>query len=1490
MEKSAFIKKIYHYSKTGEFLKITEQIKDTEISEEIALNILIYAANACCDCKNELHKINEKNLYALLKHVAPCIKMIKETQLEAYLKTIFHILKVLVDKEDYENVSKVKFVVLPVFLNEFVLKDIKEAKYVYQQIVTKLFNSIYNIAKVKNTNYNPFLLDIINIILQANIKINDNKNTLALAQKLLSAIEYLGLESEMLGKFYILVIQVLGKSESSETQYSPEDLKIYLEMFSQVMSSLLKVKKYDCAEQLVLTITEHSSDIKVLILQELFSIVTNLFPSCCEKLLYNLAKCKDIIKSLSKHKDIFFDIVILLEEPLAYILTDYRNEYVNKWQNISAKSFDAFLIFFKEYVLENWFGEKGAILTDKKVKSILTTGWHIHKLVLNYIENNKDLTKPTYTSTIKWLEYFFPIIKQTKINGNEKWADYYKTVVLYLNNIGVVLYQQKNVSYVHFYEEVIRRCIEFEDLKPTIIKDSLIEKAFNVICEMYYKNGDFKKCMAIVALYSLLYLEFNPNIFHFWWIKSKVKAKQDMAIQIQTLLTSLKLNEVFLSKIVDTKQYLTEERKLQLLSFELVNYKLTYKSKIPIKEAFCQLIEIADTGTIAKAVVTVFGDGDITLHDNLPNIFDGVMKKIEDNTDETIHLDCLMALAVLQYYHYKTVSKEIVKKSTDEVEKNQKVINTASERFEPVPADPNDVCDIVTAYDNLTITKFLEVLNSLIKALNNIQLIAGESLSHEFISSAVNLLIKIGLEFRLHCFSLKSLQAFELGFKLAKEVADYERQLLCISFLIESADIERTLIKEMIYTGDMLVGVLKGNDTTYDKSLIIYFLSKCKVFLYKDRQSAYEAWQNASGMLEKHKDNDNFGFLQAELYILDFKLTKSCHFRIGEHEKNPMTTKLHNALDIVCDLSRKDGVAMGTHERCILFDTVYELNKMYLLMRLPRDLRCYSKNSLVLTQKLLLPMKSVQFLILLAHCDLLTCQIDHCNVKLNGINDIFCLDQLNGDNEDEEAEVDQVTCGIVHLALNSNDSNQLSPLSEYLPPKYFKLPSFLEHEKDCMCFFCTCIEYHQLLIDKYRLDALLNMHRNNCVLATNYIRGSLRLHKKLRNNYSQYREKIKGLISDDLIPDFEDYFLESYANLLHDYSYHLSRISRTSEALDLNTRLLKMLAPRKLEFVHLYSDTLLQRISYVTHESPVKSENNVNLGVTSTENASLTTTPKDKKNAVIVKINSSYNVSPPKQNMKNKTALFKSPAEAPNGTNAPNENTTPTKTVKNPGDFQFEVPKTKGKKKHVQLFETPVQSYMQTPKINIFMEDTPSMANGRRSRRQTVNNKKSKEENSEENAKKMTRLTRSSRALIIEDNGTKVNSDTEENQPSNTASVHQPIISKTTRTRGQVLAQKIRESNIQIETTNNLKKNLTANILNDKIKLVTRSRSVAKHGNEDSCTSGSPEHDSLNARSKMLVEKLKKSGVKNRDGASQNSTTKTDEKGIKVKKNLLREF
>lgn len=60
-------------------------------------------------------------------------------------------------------------------------------------------------------------------------------------------------------------------------------------------------------------------------------------------------------------------------------------------------------------------------------------------------------------------------------------------------------------------------------------------------------------------------------------------------------------------------------------------------------------------------------------------------------------------------------------------------------------------------------------------------------------------------------------------------------------------------------------------------------------------------------------------------------------------------------------------------------------------MRLPRDLRAYSKEIVFLTQKLVLPLRLVSLLICLGYSDVTTGLYDHCRVKLNGIDDILTL-------------------------------------------------------------------------------------------------------------------------------------------------------------------------------------------------------------------------------------------------------------------------------------------------------------------------------------------------------------------------------------------------------------------------------------------------------------------------------------------------------------------
>lgn len=96
-------------------------------------------------------------------------------------------------------------------------------------------------------------------------------------------------------------------------------------------------------------------------------------------------------------------------------------------------------------------------------------------------------------------------------------------------------------------------------------------------------------------------------------------------------------------------------------------------------------------------------------------------------------------------------------------------------------------------------------------------------------------------------------------------------------------------------------------------------------------------------------------------------------------------------------------------------------------MRLPRDLRAYSKEIVFLTQKLVLPLRLVPLLICLGYSDVTTGLFDHCRVKLNGIDDILTLNhsstyevrhKVELDEKVVEKEVDKCTDMIQELVLD----------------------------------------------------------------------------------------------------------------------------------------------------------------------------------------------------------------------------------------------------------------------------------------------------------------------------------------------------------------------------------------------------------------------------------------------------------------------------------------
>lgn len=294
-----------------------------------------------------------------------------------------------------------------------------------------------------------------------------------------------------------------------------------------------------------------------------------------------------------------------------------------------------------------------------------------------------------------------------------------------------------------------------------------------------------------------------------------------------------------------------------------------------------------------------------------------------------------------------------------------------------------------------------------------------------------------------------------------------------------------------------------------------------------------------------------------------------------------------------------------------------ELIKLYHHWKCPREVRVYAKEILILTQKLVLPIPAATFLMYLAHSDLLLNYQDDCQVKIRDMASILNLDKIT-DNPEK-----------TYLKQHSASSPGLQTQS-------FCIPSTAFHKNTCDCFYCECYMYQILVLEKNRLSALMNIQENNVTITEDIFQGALTI-------YEYYSKRLSK--KQDFVPDF----LSSYGYILLNYSVHQWMTNNKCEALNLNTKLLEYVEKEKLKHLHLYNETLIQKLGYLTANIVPEPEPELladmnNLQVSDTNY--LSRTPENKQSKVTFTVEHSQFNSPLKLKVKKCLQFSFSPAEA----------------------------------------------------------------------------------------------------------------------------------------------------------------------------------------------------------------------------------------------------
>ncbi|KAH1009666.1 hypothetical protein HUJ04_001993 [Dendroctonus ponderosae] len=1226
----------------GKFSLAVKALKDKKLDKRIGLRFFHGASKACriLEAECDLDGIEK-----LCKLLVSYLDSLEGADVTNYLRSLYFIIRLICNRERFADIPRMKTILLPTFLSQGACKSGSESAEVYTSITNLIYNFVSRQGRAKPTVLDSCRLETLEILLQIRKTFNSLNELMDFASVCYKVLLVYKPRNDQVLAFYNILLQVVSSKFHNIPEYLSSIQVSLGPITSSILSDAVLNEQFSFAEQFLDNVESALGQSQEGF--QIFKAITSLFPHPDGEMEKRVNKARKIIHDFkSSDKKLFYNLVYLLEAPIQNILLFYKKTGLHNWSEIRLLDVSQFIIDdILSYSMIYPNGCNCGCSVKKNYLGMLEISYTLTFLWDDYIMKIGNAGNDFVLYLAKIFNMLYSVMKKLKEAECQKWKYFYSCLSLNNWNIIVRLFNL-NIDYVRrMLLNFLISAFDFDGIQPQFRKLSIYTKAFTIFCEMEVRQKNWLNAMGLCALHCLLYPEASNVIFNNFWIMLKVENKADLEILNQTLISILHSQKKKLGHILDFESLLTKSKEIEVLEYELVRYRKRWTNKISMLATLSHIIEIDDIPKLAEIFVNVYGDGQVQVHlDYLP-----ALTRLKAMFETSLNVDpssstLKLALAGVHFYLFKLCCKKTVEKNRTEMEKSMKVQESAKKRkqVEVVPKDADDECDIVSAYSNLRLTKFMEVMQSLNTSLLMIEQLIPTELTPKEIATVAHLLTLIGFDYRLHGDSVKSLNAFHLLLKYSANIENFELCLLGISFLIESADVTEDYVKELIRKGDELAKDKANGGCS--KTLATYHLCKSKAYLFDNPNFSYEAWKVADNICSAHEKEVGFPILRAQLHVLLHKLTRSCNFIEGHHYEAPMAYHLHCAHDIIVNYLK--GKAFDSYEQGVLLDTIYELANIYSLMRLPRDSRSYAKPAVLLAQKTVLPLKCISFLLLLAHCDLATGNMDHYNVKLIGVDDILSLSQFKsstlitkectggGKEEKVPDDVDECDYLMENLALDfPRFTKQCWPSSPALRVDSFEIPKFVSHVKGCLCFMCQSFVCQDLLLKRFHLILVANMYEQEDQLVEEYAVGFLNLYKKLARKFSGFKTDVSKLFPASLIPKFKDIFSECYFNVLYIYNVHMcSNTSTKSEALEMNNQLIQMLEPKKTQYVHLYHDahllTLNCRPSVEDEASkPVRPE----AARSEASSVPILLTPPNKIAPISLMVNGIEQISPPKQ-------------------------------------------------------------------------------------------------------------------------------------------------------------------------------------------------------------------------------------------------------------------
>lgn len=541
---------------------------------------------------------------------------------------------------------------------------------------------------------------------------------------------------------------------------------------------------------------------------------------------------------------------------------------------------------------------------DCKIKNDLNSCINLFYVVgymfrLSISKNVKS--EELFKETLSCLEASCSKIVTLKNAACLRWKSSWLEIGSVFYNICVALYNSNDIQALEFLHVFIQNLIKLEGTTTSMIKESALDTAIACYIEICSKTGDYAKAMKMSAFHIFLKPK-SCDVAFVQWIKAK---KSDLNCdQNVTIVDMLQIAEDEI-KIYLPDFNLHENLFEELITAELTNYKARWPSKIPMLAAFNKLYKCVPPSTAAQIFIKIFANTTFSVAERLTNILDDLIEDYKKNLKES-DLESNLILACLYFCIYKYTIENMIIKNSSELKKNVTVVKRVLPPYE-TPFNPNDECDIAPLCHFLSCESQMKTKAILDKSLRIFEK-NYRNLNNKYVDflkdfEICQILIHIGYEYQLHCYSDDCKRTWLIVLKIAEILNDNLLILKAKTALIEHDD-------SVTDYSNLIKKVLDDCQNSAEKWEVLtdFHLTLSQKYLEEQNAStAFEEFQLAQKCYQELLTFTKNDLLQAKLLYVHFKfIILPCSYKLVDHGTETVV-KIHQAQKIITNYYKEAG-------------------------------------------------------------------------------------------------------------------------------------------------------------------------------------------------------------------------------------------------------------------------------------------------------------------------------------------------------------------------------------------------------------------------------------------------------------------------------------------------------------------------------------------------------------------------------------------------------